>query len=406
MRSTSKISTLNKKKPKKRKNVSDVSLKKSLSNRNPLKGVAILKDVMDIPISEEEHSSEEELFEIPSILKKPKLFASQCEISSFDHYFIDNETNDSTIDTIKNKEIVTRKKDKRKKISSESLLEKSNNSNIVHNFSEEVITEKDDRNKFVDSNIGFKDSVQCYELNDGCIFVLKHPIKLFFYGKLKLSVLSGIIKVFGYNLSQSDKNNIELYSLQGSNFLYFETIDTAPNPSLKSLLKKYSLSDEVSQNIVTSENICVILLKEIKNQFTVFIDKLPYLTFLPKMPRFLNDDNRLFPIVEMKFRCLFEVNPFSNLASYISEDWTDVVDLIKKLSVTRNITMVCGGKNVGKSTCLKYIVNELLNDYEKVVFIDLDPGQSEFTICGCVSATIVDAPVFGPNYAHLKRPER
>lgn len=66
--------------------------------------------------------------------------------------------------------------------------------------------------------------------------------------------------------------------------------------------------------------------------------------------------------------------------------------------------VICGGKGVGKSTFLRYYVNQLLEDGPLLV-IDLDPGQSEFTVAGIVSATVVSAPLLGPNYTHLKTPD-
>jgi len=44
--------------------------------------------------------------------------------------------------------------------------------------------------------------------------------------------------------------------------------------------------------------------------------------------------------------------------------------------------------------------------HSRILVIDLDPGQPEFTLPGCVSATIITEPVFGPNYTHLRKPHR
>ena len=46
--------------------------------------------------------------------------------------------------------------------------------------------------------------------------------------------------------------------------------------------------------------------------------------------------------------------------------------------------MALGGKGVGKSTFLKYLTNRVLSesDGRPVLFVDLDPGQAEFTIPG------------------------
>ena len=61
-----------------------------------------------------------------------------------------------------------------------------------------------------------------------------------------------------------------------------------------------------------------------------------------------------------------------------------------------------GGKGVGKSTMLKYITNRLLQD-GPVLWIDLDPGQAEFTFPGVISATLLTKPLLGPNFTHLDR---
>ena len=41
-----------------------------------------------------------------------------------------------------------------------------------------------------------------------------------------------------------------------------------------------------------------------------------------------------------------------------------------------------GGKGVGKSTMLRYIANRLIQECGQILWIDLDPGQAEFTIPG------------------------
>ena len=68
--------------------------------------------------------------------------------------------------------------------------------------------------------------------------------------------------------------------------------------------------------------------------------------------------------------------------------------------------VLCGGKAVGKSTLLRYFVNTMLKKFEKVVVIDCDIGQSEFTIPGCVSVVIVNKPLLGPSYTHFIKPKR
>jgi len=45
--------------------------------------------------------------------------------------------------------------------------------------------------------------------------------------------------------------------------------------------------------------------------------------------------------------------------------------------------LVAGGKGVGKSTLVRFLVNRLLDELKgPVVVLDLDPGQAEFTVPG------------------------
>lgn len=68
--------------------------------------------------------------------------------------------------------------------------------------------------------------------------------------------------------------------------------------------------------------------------------------------------------------------------------------------------VLCGGKEVGKSTLLKFLLNRSLEKWSKVIVIDLDPGQPEFTVMGCLSVISVQQPVVGPNFTHLITPEK
>ncbi|PNF39225.1 hypothetical protein B7P43_G17627 [Cryptotermes secundus] len=69
-------------------------------------------------------------------------------------------------------------------------------------------------------------------------------------------------------------------------------------------------------------------------------------------------------------------------------------------------TVVCGGKGVGKSTFVRFLVNQSLPLFREVLCLDFDPGQPEFTIPGCVSAVIVKQPLLGPSFTHLTTPEQ
>ena len=87
----------------------------------------------------------------------------------------------------------------------------------------------------------------------------------------------------------------------------------------------------------------------------------------------------------------------------LNEEWENAVRYAKNQdSVYGQKAKIVGtgGKGVGKSTMLKYITNRLVQD-GPVLWIDLDPGQAEFTPPGCLSCTVLKMPIIGPNFTHL-----
>ncbi|KAG0441014.1 hypothetical protein HPB47_016077 [Ixodes persulcatus] len=68
--------------------------------------------------------------------------------------------------------------------------------------------------------------------------------------------------------------------------------------------------------------------------------------------------------------------------------------------------VICGRQNSGKSTVLRTLVNSLLNVCPEVVYLDCDPGQSEFTPAAALSLTRVTEPLLGPPFTHVHTPEK
>lgn len=56
-------------------------------------------------------------------------------------------------------------------------------------------------------------------------------------------------------------------------------------------------------------------------------------------------------------------------------------------TITSNtpVIFVCGHRKVGKSSFCRFLLNGLLNEHASVDFVDLDPGQTEFTPAGFIS---------------------
>lgn len=115
-----------------------------------------------------------------------------------------------------------------------------------------------------------------------------------------------------------------------------------------------------------------------------------------------SDNHSLFPLVETcsivlqlsQYASLFHVHPL----------WQKSITtmMIHKASHHRLSIFLIGAKSSGKSTFVRYCINQLLTDIDKeVVILDLDPGQSEIGPPGLVSAHHIKTPLLGPSFTHM-----
>ena len=69
------------------------------------------------------------------------------------------------------------------------------------------------------------------------------------------------------------------------------------------------------------------------------------------------------------------------------------------------MVLIYGEKDIGKSTLIRYLVNRALSEKEsneKIHYFDLDIGQTEFTISGCLSYIELKDPLLGPPSSHIR----
>jgi polynucleotide 5'-hydroxyl-kinase GRC3/NOL9 len=87
--------------------------------------------------------------------------------------------------------------------------------------------------------------------------------------------------------------------------------------------------------------------------------------------------------------------------SVISEEVSESSRTLGSLSELT--ALVCGPKNVGKSTFCRRMVNKLLNSNSVVAYLEADCGQPEFTPPGSVSLTLIDTAISGPPFMHPRK---
>lgn len=93
----------------------------------------------------------------------------------------------------------------------------------------------------------------------------------------------------------------------------------------------------------------------------------------------------------------------------LPETWTNAVSVVDSEWCNDNFStssgryrlLICGAKGVGKSTCLRFTVNTLLQEHKRIAVLDCDAGQPEFSPPGLLSLTICEAPILSPPYARM-----
>ncbi|KAL4895556.1 polynucleotide 5'-hydroxyl-kinase grc3 [Aspergillus ambiguus] len=94
---------------------------------------------------------------------------------------------------------------------------------------------------------------------------------------------------------------------------------------------------------------------------------------------------------------------------HLEKQWSSAIkSLSQKAGSLR--ALICGPKASGKSTFSRYLLNHLLSpapqtetsycNTDGVAFLDLDPGQPEFSPMGQVYLAHLRSPVFGPPFSH------
>lgn len=71
------------------------------------------------------------------------------------------------------------------------------------------------------------------------------------------------------------------------------------------------------------------------------------------------------------------------------------------------MVVIAGAKGSGKSTLCRCLINQMLDFVPEVAFLDLDPGQPEFTPPGILSMCILNQQslLLGMPHSHMRQPD-
>ncbi|KAM7342021.1 uncharacterized protein ACRADG_009585 [Cochliomyia hominivorax] len=228
------------------------------------------------------------------------------------------------------------------------------------------------------------------------LVLLKDPF--YVYGTVRLTLLAGAVEVYGHSLQLNAE--VEIFSPRGCSVIEIAPSankNTAPTEDLKELLKSYekhfALDDlRTITDLFNPETDAVLLLqrnearKKLVQQFKKFMNE----NVFPNINN-INIDRPLYN-TEYLLRCIINSSAQEQKCLRLSKQW-------KQLHLTTNSRiMLTGGKGVGKSTLLRYLINRHLPKQPEILLIDLDIGQPEVFMPQTVSCTKIKQPLLGPGF--------
>lgn len=249
------------------------------------------------------------------------------------------------------------------------------------------------------------------------LLVLK--AELYFHGILDVQLLAGNVRIYGYQLRTGQP--VRAHSPRGQSFLSMtpggggggaSDADELHNGATADLdavqaqlvaLRADFLNGDIYEAIEAFEpdaGDALLLLEAADRRSPPFhmLDKYMRQAVFPNSAAF--NVHRPFYSSEFILRTQFYTRPRTKLT--IGRQWLG-------LDVGRqpgSRTVVLGGKGVGKSTYVRYLVNGAVQQHGAALLIDLDIGQPELFVPQCIAATCVREPLLGAGYMQARRPDR
>ncbi|XP_040285687.1 polynucleotide 5'-hydroxyl-kinase NOL9 [Bufo bufo] len=247
-----------------------------------------------------------------------------------------------------------------------------------------------------------------------CVTLLQPGEKLTFVGKCVLTCLYGSVKVLGLTINSS-KMPYELFSPKTHAPLAIEGLKQKKCKTRKEtrmearmLLRGYLSLDcrrAVMKNFKSS---CAILLLERLEDPTV-----NYILSHPEYANIFGKEVKRTHSSAVSDPVLNSIGVHGcdpDTAVTMSEEVVSAAQQLVSACLEEDngcpIILVCGPKNVGKSTFNRYLINQLLQHIPCVEYLDCDLGQTEFTPPGCVSLLSITKPVLGPPYSQQRDPHK
>ncbi|KAI4489599.1 hypothetical protein M0802_010929 [Mischocyttarus mexicanus] len=259
----------------------------------------------------------------------------------------------------------------------------------------------------------YNEKIRLYCLDSKVLLIMEEKSSFCFNGKLSINVLYGAIEVYGSHVTSAN-SPISVYSPRGYSLISVETSQKfllSHNKDIWTYLSQEGINPEIQNVLKTDIDKCkpgmsILVLMNLENNLTEFVSKYFNKKLFPKVRNVKNyswvDIRRAEMITQSNLyfgdecykKLIIDPTITGKLAEQILTRWH---------SELWSCTLLAGGKNVGKSTTARYLINTILETSKMVVLVDVDIGQNECTPPETISYTLIDEPLAGPNFTHLKQ---
>ncbi|XP_046342656.2 uncharacterized protein LOC124123529 isoform X1 [Haliotis rufescens] len=268
---------------------------------------------------------------------------------------------------------------------------------------------------------GMQGELKCVSIpvpkQEATLVVLGHPLELCIQGKASITMVTGEIIIMGHRL-QPD-NSYRVYSPISNSYNVLKTAQGQVD--FKHLTEKVSVIfgsnksvQEVKDELKIFQGIHSIafVVRPLDSEAHNYISTMsPYnglFTIRTEEP--LPHNLELLPLGLGLFPREYVMRPWLKLSKDIKQIldlWEVMIGRGDKSGDGRApVILTCGGKNSGKSTLNRHLINSTLNMSKGVSYMELDIGQTEFSPPGCMSLHHVTEPVLGPPFTHVRKAER
>ncbi|KAI4489588.1 hypothetical protein M0802_010949 [Mischocyttarus mexicanus] len=289
----------------------------------------------------------------------------------------------------------------------------------MHNINKPCTESKMIKEKSITKNTNttmpnYNEKIRLYCLKNKVLIIMEEKTSFCFTGKLVVNVLYGAIEIYGFHITSSNPP-IEVYSPKEYSLVTIENSHKflCNNKDIWILLSEEGINPNIKNALQYDINQCkpgttVITLINLENILTAFVDVYFSIKLFPIIHHVRNyswtDVRRAEMILQSNLyfgdecykKLVIDQTIKGKLAEQILTRWH---------SELWSCTLLAGGKNVGKSTTARYLINTILETSKMVVLVDVDIGQSECTPPGSVSYSLIKKPLIGPNFTHLLTPE-